>query len=122
MRPGLYKLSRQLVEKEINRGNPTVPGDDEISSSVSWRLTRAARYPSEPPAVAQFLGCCNWLILKVRVSRPDRARDAIDFVSPTMGASFGIVKDSIFSPDLVDGRASTRGIVFTKDLQEVAGQ
>jgi hypothetical protein len=32
-----------LVEKEINGGNPPIPGNDEISPGVSWRLTRAAR-------------------------------------------------------------------------------
>jgi hypothetical protein len=33
----------QVVEKKINGGNPAVPGNDEISTSVCWRLTRAAR-------------------------------------------------------------------------------
>jgi hypothetical protein len=29
-------------------GNPAIAGNDEISSGVSWRLSRAARYPSKP--------------------------------------------------------------------------
>src|ERR1700751_3664993 len=37
--------SRQLVEKKIEGGNPAVPGNDEVSPGVSWRFTRAARYP-----------------------------------------------------------------------------
>jgi hypothetical protein len=56
----------QLVEKNINGGNPAVPGNDEISTSVCWRLTRAARYPLDPPSIAHFL---------------DRARDSIDLVA-----------------------------------------
>ena len=32
----------QLVEKKINGGNPAVPGNDEVSPGISWRLTRAA--------------------------------------------------------------------------------
>jgi hypothetical protein len=36
--------------------------NDEISTGVSWRLTRAASYPLDPPAVAQPLGPGNWLI------------------------------------------------------------
>jgi hypothetical protein len=32
-----------LSKKEISSGNPAVPGKDEISLGVSWRLTRAAR-------------------------------------------------------------------------------
>ena len=50
---------RQLVEEEINGGNPAVPGDDEIRSGVCWSIARAARYPWDPPAIAQFLGLGN---------------------------------------------------------------
>ncbi|HEX6502858.1 MAG TPA: hypothetical protein VF011_06385 [Terriglobales bacterium] len=48
------------------------------------RLTRAARYLSDPPAIAQLLGLGDWLISKVMVSL-DRARDVIDLVEPTVG-------------------------------------
>ena len=54
--------SGQLVEEELDGGNPAVPGDDEIRSGVSRRLTRAARYPWDPPAIAHFLGLGSWLI------------------------------------------------------------
>jgi hypothetical protein len=77
---------RQLVEKEIDGSNPAVPGNDEISPGVSRRLPRAARYPLDAPAIAQFLGRGNWLISKVRVRRLDRARDAIDLVPATVDA------------------------------------
>jgi hypothetical protein len=63
----------QLVERKINGCNPAVPGNDEISISVSWpvswRVTRAARYPLDPPAIAYFLGLGYWLISKVRASK-----------------------------------------------------
>jgi hypothetical protein len=36
--------SGKLVEKKIEGGNPSVPGNDEIGSGVGLRLTRAARY------------------------------------------------------------------------------
>ena len=49
----------QLVEEEINGGNPAVPGDDEIRSGVGWRIARAARYPWDPPAIANLLGLGN---------------------------------------------------------------
>src|SRR5260370_10593864 len=75
--------SGTLVEKEINGGNPAVPDNDEISPGVSWRLTRAARYPLDPPAIAQFLGSGNWLILKVGVSGLDRSRHPINLVAAT---------------------------------------
>src|SRR5262245_34246660 len=65
--------SGQLVEKEIKGGDPAVPGNDEVSPGVSWRFTRAARYPSDPPAIPQLLWLDNWLISKVRVSRLDSA-------------------------------------------------
>jgi hypothetical protein len=84
-----------LVEKEINGGNPAVLDNDEISSGVSWRLTRATRYPLDPPAIAQFLGLGNWLIPKVRVSSLDCARDAIDLVAATVDAA-GLEEHAIF--------------------------
>src|SRR5580704_8559866 len=88
--------SGQLVEKEIKGGNPAVAGNDEISPGVSGRLTRAARYPLDSPAIAQFLGRGNWLISKVRVSSPDHARDAIDLVAAIVDAPIGVVEHAIF--------------------------
>jgi len=83
--PDVYSVAMlgelQLVEKKINGGNPAVLGNDEISPGVSWRLTRAGRYPLDPPAIAQFLGPGNWLISKVSVSSLDRAGDAIDLIA-----------------------------------------
>src|SRR5262249_1132146 len=99
-----------------------VPSNDEIRPGISWRLTRAARYPLDPPAIAQFLGLGNWLISKVRVSSPDCARDAIDLVAAMVDAFAGVVEHAIFVIDLVDGRASTRGIVFTEDVVKIARQ
>src|SRR5437773_2415079 len=105
----------------MNGGNPAVPDNDEISPGVSWRLTRTARSPSDPPAIAQFLGPGNRLISKVRVSRPDRARDAIDLVAATVDAP-RLVEHAIFGEDLVDRRAAARGVVFTEDVVKIAGQ
>jgi len=111
-----------LSKKEINGGNPAVLGNDEISPGVSWRLTRAARYPLDPSAIAQFLGPGNWLISKVRVSSLDRACDTIDLVAATVDTPAGIVEHAIFGEYLVDGRAPTRGIDFTEDVMKIAGQ
>jgi hypothetical protein len=55
------------------------------------------------------------------VSSLDRARDAIDSVAATVDAS-GLVEDAIFAEDLVDGRAPTRGVVFTEDVVKIADQ
>src|SRR5205823_14676016 len=59
------------------------------------------------------------LISKVRMSRLDRAGDAIDRVAATDGALVRIVEHAIFGPELVDGRAPTRGIVFTEDVAKI---
>src|ERR1700730_10566698 len=109
------------VENEINGGNPAVPCNDEISPGVSWRLIRAARYPLDPPAIAQFLGLGNWPISKVRMSSLDRADDAMDLVAATVDAP-GLGERAVFGEDLVDGRAPTRGVVFTEDVVKIAGQ
>src|SRR6266853_5444705 len=111
----------QLVEKKINGCNPAVPGNDEISPGVSGRLTRAARYPLEPSTVAQLLGLGNWLISKVRVSCPDRACDTIDLVAATVCSAGRIVEYTIFGEDLVDGRAPTHRVVFTENVEKIAG-
>src|SRR4029077_12898366 len=114
--------SGELVEKEIKGGNPAVPGNDEISPGVSWRLTRAARYPLDPPAIAHFLGRGNCLISKVRVSSPNHARDAIDLVAAMVDAPIGVVEHAIFGEDLVNGRAPTRGVVFSEDIAKISDQ
>ena len=74
----------------------------------------------DPPPIAQFLGPGTWLITKVRVSSLDRARDAINLVAATLDAP-GLVEHAIFGEDLVDGRASARGVVFTEDVLKIAG-
>src|SRR5262249_16816207 len=35
----------KIVEKEIDRSNATVPGDDKIGCRVSWWFAGSARYP-----------------------------------------------------------------------------
>jgi len=106
----------------MNGGNPAVPGNDEISPGVSWRLARPALYPLDPSAIAHFVGSCNWLISKVGVSSPDRAGDAIDFVAATVNGPAGFVEHAVFGKDLVDGCAPTLPVVLTEDIVEIAGQ
>ncbi|MGB7282848.1 MAG: hypothetical protein WBE13_11340 [Candidatus Acidiferrum sp.] len=114
--------SGQFVEEEIKGGNPAIAGNDEISPRLSWGLTRAARYPSDQPAIARFRGLGNWLISKVWVSSLDRARDAVDLVPATVDTLTGIEEHAIFGVDLIDGRAPARGIVFTEDVAKIADQ
>jgi len=51
-----------------------------------------------------------------------RTRDAIDLVAATIDAPARIVEHTIFGEDLIDGRASAHGIVFTEDFMKIAGQ
>jgi len=115
-------MSRQLIEKEINGCDPAVSGDNEISSGERWLLTRAALYPSDAPGIAQFLGLANWLISKVCLSSPDRARDAIDLVATMVDAPAGVVEYAIFGEDLVDRGPPMDGVIFTEDVVKIAGQ
>src|SRR5260221_9150459 len=94
---------------------------DEVGPGVGGLLTRRPGYPLDPPAIAQLLGLGNWLISKVRVSSLDRARDAIDLVAATVDAP-GLVENAIVGEDFVDGRAPTRGVVFTEDVVKIAGE
>src|SRR5260370_30902195 len=111
----------QLVEKEINGGNPAVPGDDEISTGVGWRLTRPARYPLDSSAVAHFIRLGDGLISKVRVSSLEFTRDTIDLVAASVDASLWIVQRAIFREDFVDCRAPARRVVLTEDVVKIAG-
>ena len=97
-----------LVEKEVKGGNSAVPNNDEISPGLRWRLIRAARYPLNPPGIAQFLCQGNWLISEVRVSSLDRNHHAINLVAAAVDAP-RLVEHAIFGVDLVDGRAPTIG-------------
>src|SRR5580704_11646344 len=110
------------VEKHIKRYDPAVPHDDEVPPGVSRHFTRASRYPLNHPCIAIFLRSGSHLISKVGVSCLDRARDTIDRVAATDGALAGIVKHAIFGPELVDGRAPTRGIVFTEHVAKISDQ
>src|SRR6266404_7811232 len=110
----------RAIEKEIDGGNPAVPGDEEISPSVGWRLAGATRHPPDPHAIAQLLWRGDRLILKVRMSSLDHARDAVDLVAATVGAAVGVVEHAIFVVDLVNGRATTCGVVFAEDVAEIA--
>ena len=113
--------SGSLVEKEIDGGNPAISRNDEISSGVSGRFTGAARYPLDPPAIAQFLWRGNGLVPKVRVSRLDRASDPMDLIAATVGAS-GLIEHAVLGEDLIDGCPSTDGVVFTEDILEIADE
>ena len=55
------------------------------------------------------------------MSSLDRACDAIDLVAATVDVP-GLLEHAIFGEDLVDGRAPTRGVVFTEDVVKIAGQ
>jgi hypothetical protein len=39
-----------------------------------------------------------------------------------MGVAFGVVEHAIFGPELVDGRASPRGVVFTEDVAKISDE
>src|ERR1700686_565282 len=43
----------RAIKKEIDGGNPAVPGDEEISPGVGWRLG-GTRLPPDPRGVAQL--------------------------------------------------------------------
>ena len=114
--------SAQRVEKEIKSGNPAIPGNDEISPGVSWRIAGTPCYPSDPPAIAHFLRLGNWLISKFRMSGPNLARDTIDLVASAIDALTGVVEHAIFEIELVDGCPPARRVVFTENLLQIAGQ
>ena len=87
-----------------------------------WRLTRAALYPSDPPAVACFLGLGNWLIPKVKVGSPELARDAVDLVAATKYTAFRVIEHCVFVKDRMDCSATTHGVIFAKYVAQITKQ
>jgi hypothetical protein len=111
--------SGQLVEKEVESGDAAVAGDEEISSGVRRRRAGPASYPFDAAPIAQFLGLGNGLILKVGVSRLDRASDAVDFVAASKGALTRVVEHAILVPELVEGGAAARWVIFAKYVAQI---
>src|SRR5205807_6630306 len=114
--------SGQLVEKEVESGDAAVAGDEEISSGVRGRRAGAARYPFDAAAIAQLLGLGNGLILKVGVSRLDRAGDPVDFVAASKGALTRVIEHAILVPELVEGGAAARWVIFAKYVAQITKQ
>jgi hypothetical protein len=101
---------RKLVKEEIDRGNLTVPGDDEIGSGVSWRLAMAAGNPTDTTSIAHLLRRRDRLISEVRMRSLDHPGNAVDLVAAAANAAFGVVENSVFVEDIIDCCASTAGI------------
>src|SRR5262249_1023939 len=90
--------------RSILRSEPGKPASTRIqpsSPTIRWALTMPRGR------------------MGIRVSSPDRARDAIDCVAPTVGAPGGVVEHAIFGEDLVDSRAPAHGVVFTEDVVKI---
>src|SRR5882757_6454652 len=105
----------ELVKEEIEGGNFAVPDDYEIGSGVSWRLSRAARHPPDPTAIAALLRRGQRLIFEIRMSSLDQACDAGDLVTAAVGA-VGFVKHGVVLEYLVDRCASTHGVNLTEHV------
>jgi hypothetical protein len=60
----LLDALRKIVEKEIDRSDATVPGDDKIGSRVSWWFAGSARYPSDHVRHHLAKACCETPILQ----------------------------------------------------------
>src|SRR5258708_960452 len=111
----------QLVEKEIEGGNPPVPDNDEISPGIGRSLTRAARYPSDATGVMQFLrfGCGR--VSEVRMGCPDHARNSINLVSAPVNAP-RFVEHAVLSEDVIDGLSSACGVALAEyEIDRIAG-
>ena len=111
----------EYVKEEIDCGNFAVPDDYEIGSGVSRWLAGAARNPLDPTRIANLLRSRERLILEVRMSSFDHARDAANLVTPAVGA-VRFVEHSVFMEDLIDRRASTHRVDLTEHVVEIAKQ
>jgi hypothetical protein len=74
-------LLREIVKKEIESGDATVPGDNKIGSRVSWWFAGSAGYPSNPSGITHFLGRGEGLIFEIWMGRFYRTSDTINLVT-----------------------------------------
>src|SRR6266704_1174885 len=97
---------RKIVEKEIDRSNATVPGNDEIGSRIRWRLARSARYPSNPSGITRFLRREEGLIFEIWMC--SFYHPAIRSISsrPRNIPAFWVMEYCVFVKDLVDCSAT----------------
>jgi hypothetical protein len=56
------------------------------------------------------------------MSSLDHPRNAVDLVAAAVNAAFEIVENSVFVENIIDCRASTRGINLTEHIVEIAKQ
>ena len=111
---------RKIVEKEIDRSNATVPGDDKIGSRVSGWSSRSARYPSNPSGITQFLGREKGLIFEIWMRCFDHTSNTINLVTATKYTAVGIIEHGVLVKEFVDCGAATNGIILTEDIVKIA--
>ena len=104
-----YFALRRIFEKGIERSNATVPGDDKISSRVSWWFAGSAAYPSNPSGITSFLGRGEGLIFEIWMRCFYHTSDMINLASATKYTAFWVIEYCIFVKDLVDCSATTDG-------------
>jgi hypothetical protein len=118
----LKRTLRKIVEKEIERSNATVAGDDKIGSRVSRRFAGSARYPANPSGITQFLGRGEGLIPKIWMCCFYHTSYTINFVTTTKCTAFGVIEHAIFVPELGYGGATTHGVIFAKYVAQITKQ
>ena len=114
--------SGQAVEKEIERGNATVAGDDKVGSRVRWWLAGSARYPSNPSGITYLVWRGEGLIFETWMRRFYRTSNAINLVTATKCTAFGVMEYTILVPDLVDCSATAHGVIFAKYVAQITKQ
>ncbi len=106
-----HRCCLQLVEKEIDGCDPAIPRNDEVGTGISRGLAGAPRHPTNAASVSPLFGFGKRLKFEIRVSRLNRALDAVDLFTASIHAAIRIVEYAIFGEDLVDGRTPAGGVV-----------
>jgi hypothetical protein len=113
---------RKIIEKEIQRSNATVPGDDKIGSRVSWRFAGSARYPTDPSGITEFLGREEGLIFEIWMCCFQHPSNTINLVTAAKYAAFWVIEYGVFVKELIDCSATTHGVIFAKYVAQIAKQ
>jgi len=113
---------RKIVQKEIDRSDATVPGDDKIGSRISWWFAGGCQIPIEPVRHHLIPREGRGLIFEIWMGCFYHTSNTINLVSATKYTAFGVMEYCIFMKDLVDCSATTHGVIFAKYVAQITKQ
>src|SRR5882757_3563145 len=107
------------IEENIERCDLPITSDDHIQARIVGCCAARARAPSQTTGVVKSLRFAVRCVNEVRVRRAQVPCEFVESVVPDKYTRRH-VEDAVLGIELLDCRATTRCVAFTKNLLEVA--